>query len=84
MATVKTAVSLPEGLLVQVDQLAGELGVSRSKLFAFALSDMMDRHRKREILSRLNAVYGGEEDREELLVRERMAEYHKKIVEREG
>ena len=83
MATVKTAVSLPEALLTQVDRLAKELEVSRSRLFALALSDLVRRHQSHELLARINKAYGEGDDGDEMVVRQRMREYHRRMVEGE-
>jgi antitoxin MazE6 len=55
---MKTAISLPDELFEEADGLADKLGVSRSQLYARALSDYVAHHRESDVTERLNAVYG--------------------------
>ena len=55
---MKTAVSLPDDLFEAADELAENLGVSRSQLYARALSDYVAQHGESDVAERLNAVYG--------------------------
>ena len=58
MATsIKTALSLPRELFEQGDALAGEMHVSRSRLFSLALEEFIRRHQNRKLLERINAAY---------------------------
>ena len=50
MAYVKTAISLQENLLTQVDTLARELDISRSRLFALAVEEFLKRHQNQDLL----------------------------------
>jgi len=58
---MKTAVSIPDKVFRSADSLAKRLGVSRSKLYATALSDFLSRHQWQRVKERLDAVYGKEE-----------------------
>ena len=60
---MKTAISLPDDLFEAADELAEELGVSRSQLYARALSEYVAQHGERDVTERLNAVYGQVEAR---------------------
>jgi metal-responsive CopG/Arc/MetJ family transcriptional regulator len=57
MATIKTAVSLREQLFKQVGALAREMKLSRSRLFAVALEEFIERHNSRELLDKINEAY---------------------------
>lgn len=57
---MKTAVSLPDDLFTHADQLARRLSISRSQLYAVALSDFVRRHRRDAVTEKLNAVYSRE------------------------
>ena len=57
MPTVKTAISMPKSLFDQVDDLAEELQVPRSQVFALAVEELIKRHENRRILAALNEVY---------------------------
>ncbi len=55
---MKTAISLDDGLLREADATARTMGLSRSRLFALAVSDFLRRQRRQRMLQRLNEVYG--------------------------
>ena len=53
---MKIAVSIPDPIFETADQLAKELGISRSELYARALEELI-RNRKREhITASINAI----------------------------
>jgi metal-responsive CopG/Arc/MetJ family transcriptional regulator len=54
---MKTAISLDDELLQQVDKTARRMGLSRSRLFALAVADFLQRQRQEQMLHRLNEVY---------------------------
>ena len=60
---MKTAISLPDDLFEAADELAGKLGVSRSQLYAQALSVYVNQLVQTDVTERLNAVYGEVEAR---------------------
>ena len=78
-AHIKTAISLPATLLDQVDELASELEVSRSRLFALAAEQYLQRHENEKFLRALNAVYGVD-DPQEREVRLQHKRKHRKRV----
>jgi hypothetical protein len=59
---MKTAISLPDPLFEAADQLARQLGKSRSQLYAEALREYLERHRDEDITRRLNEIYEDEPD----------------------
>lgn len=54
---MKTAVSLPDKLFDRAEVAAKKLRVSRSKLYATAIADFLERQRAKDITRRLNEVY---------------------------
>ena len=54
---MKTAISIDDGLLREADETARRMGLSRSRLFALAVGDFLQRRRQEQILLRLNEVY---------------------------
>lgn len=54
MANVKTAVSLQESLFEQVERLAQEMNVSRSRLFALALENFIRDYQDRQLFEAIN------------------------------
>jgi Arc/MetJ family transcription regulator len=54
---MKTAISIDDALLQQADDTARLLGLSRSRLFAVAVRDFLQRQRQEQMLLRLNEIY---------------------------
>ena len=59
---MKVAISLPDALFSAAEHLAEELHVSRSQLYAQALSAYLDNRHEAAITQRLNAVYAAGRD----------------------
>jgi metal-responsive CopG/Arc/MetJ family transcriptional regulator len=57
---MKTAISLPDQLFVEAEQVAKRLHMSRSKLYATAIAQFLKQHGSREVTARLNEVYAKE------------------------
>ncbi|PSB04112.1 hypothetical protein C7B76_32230 [filamentous cyanobacterium CCP2] len=57
---MKTAISLPDAVFEQAEALAQQLGVSRSELYTKALQSYLKRHKREQILIKLNQVYATE------------------------
>lgn len=53
---MKTAISLPDDLFLQADQLARELGLSRSELYVQALRSFLAARQRHELTERINAA----------------------------
>jgi metal-responsive CopG/Arc/MetJ family transcriptional regulator len=64
-SNMKTAISIEEGLLQEVDETARVMGLSRSRLFAMAVGDFLQRQRQEQMLLRLNEVYANAMEPEE-------------------
>ncbi len=54
---MKTAVSVPDDLFRLAEAAARRLRVTRSRLYATAISEFLDRQQADAITERLNAVY---------------------------
>jgi len=83
MTAVKTAISIKESLFAKVEQLAAELNVSRSQLFATAVEQYIQQHENRAMLKALNQVYAQPPDEEETAELEGMRPGHRSLVEGE-
>lgn len=70
MATIKTAISLDEPLLVRIDEAARALAVPRSRLLALAAEEFLERHDNARLLSQLNLAYSDEPTPDELRLRQ--------------
>jgi predicted transcriptional regulator len=60
---MKTAVSLSDDLFKRAESAARKLGVSRSKLYANAIADFLERHQSSDVTAQLNRVYSRERAR---------------------
>ena len=80
MLYVKTAISLQETLLQQIDATARDLDISRSRLFALAAEDFLHRHQNEELLQALNAAYDDLPDPAEDTHRQHMRRQHRQMV----
>ncbi|MBZ5726001.1 MAG: hypothetical protein LAP87_13500 [Acidobacteriia bacterium] len=54
---MKTAVSVPDDLFRMAEAAARRLRVSRSQLYATAISEFLNRHQSSAVTQRLNEVY---------------------------
>lgn len=57
MPTIKTAVSIEQSLFEEIDRLAQEMQVPRSRIFALAVEEYLERRRNQQLLEALNQVY---------------------------
>ena len=81
MAYVKTAISLQENLLQKIDSLARELDMSRSRLFALAAEEFLQRYQNQQLLETINAAYDDlPEPTDENLLQQRRYQ-HRQIIE---
>ena len=55
---MKVAISLPDPLFTAAEELADQLHVSRSQLYAQALSEYLGQRQEVAITQKLNAIYG--------------------------
>lgn len=54
---MKTAISIPDDIYIQADELAKRLGVSRSELYTQAIALYLKTHSRELITDKLNQVY---------------------------
>lgn len=82
-ATVKTAISLDGDLLREAQGMARRLRVSRSRLFATAMEEYLERRRNRALLRAINAAHGGTDVAAEARLRRVRQARHRKAVQGE-
>jgi len=54
---MKTAISLPDTLYEDAEKTAKSMGISRSQLFAKALEEFLNHHKKESITEKYNEIY---------------------------
>ena len=59
---MKTAISIPDALFAEADELARRLGLSRSELYQRAVATYVEREGRRTITEALDRVYGERPD----------------------
>lgn len=84
MSNIKTAVSLQNRLFDQAEEVAKEMNVSRSKFFALALEDYIERYRNRQLLERINCAYADGPDAEEVELLARMQRKERQLLQDEA
>jgi len=57
MANIKTAISIEKPIFEQMNVLAKNLNISRSRLFALAAQEFIQRHKNIQLLQSLNEAY---------------------------
>ena len=57
---MKTAISIPDEVYHSADQLAKRLGMSRSELYAKAVSNYIKAHRNEAVTKALDQIYAKE------------------------
>ena len=83
MANIKTAISLQGSLFEQAVRLARRMKVSRSRLFALALEDFIQRRNNQLLLEEINRAHMDEPDLEEKRTLERMRRIQRRMVKGE-
>ena len=63
---MKTAISIPDHVFEAAEQLAKRLGVSRSELYAKAVSSYISEHQNEGITEALDKIYGPGEEKSRL------------------
>ena len=81
MPTVKTAISVPEHLFEQMDKLSNRMGVPRSRLFARAVEEFIERRRGEELTAKLDRAYAEGESAEERKLRRASARAFRRLLE---
>ncbi len=80
MANVKTAISLQQSLFEQVDALAQEMQISRSRLFALAAEAFIQHHQNQKLLAAINDAYDDLPDEGERSLCHKMRQQHRQLV----
>jgi len=57
VANIKTAISIEKPIFEQMNVLAKDLNISRSRLFALAAQEFIQRHKNIQLFQSLNEAY---------------------------
>ena len=80
MPNIKTAISIDKALFEQLDDLAHELNTSRSRVFALAAAEFIQRHKNLKLLEAINAAYDDFPDKKEASLKSMMRSRHLKML----
>jgi metal-responsive CopG/Arc/MetJ family transcriptional regulator len=80
MGSIKTAISLEKQLFEQIEALAKEMKVSRSRLFVLAAQEFLDRHENQKLLEAINHAYDDMPTAEENELLAQMRDRHAEVV----
>jgi metal-responsive CopG/Arc/MetJ family transcriptional regulator len=80
---MKTAISVPDDVFREVDQVAKERHSSRSEVIVTAVKEYLERRKSSELLSALNQAYGTAETAEEYEVRNKAKRRYGKALRKE-
>ena len=80
MGNIKTAISIDKPLFEQVDSLAHELNTSRSRIFALAATEFIQRHKNQKLLEAINSAYDDIPDVKEESLKSAMRARHFRMV----
>ncbi len=76
MANIKTAISIEKPIFEQMNVLAKDLNISRSRLFALAAQEFIQRHKNIELLQLLNQAYDDLPEPEPIVSKMRSGHYN--------
>lgn len=83
MANIKTAISIQESLFKEIETMAHKMHVSRSYLVAMAAKDFLQRQQNKQLLQRLNDIYGNTPNLDERRHKKNVRARHRRLVEGE-
>lgn len=83
MANVKTAISIREPLFQQVEALASELKISRSRVFVLAVEEFLKRYNNQQLLEEINRAYDDLPDESEALYQVKARQQQRNFLEDE-
>jgi metal-responsive CopG/Arc/MetJ family transcriptional regulator len=80
---MKFAISIPDDLFHEVERVADEDNVPRSKVFSQAIQDYLHRRVNRKLLAELNDAYSDLESGEEKNLRKQARKYYAGRIRKE-
>ncbi|MCD6535159.1 MAG: CopG family transcriptional regulator [Deltaproteobacteria bacterium] len=75
---------MQEELFKEVNKLAGELHVSRSRLFVMAVQEFIEKKKSYNLLSQINNAFNDHPDSEEIKIQSKMRKKQAQKLEKES
>lgn len=76
MPNIKTAISIEKPVFDQMDDLAKKLQISRSRVFAIAAKEFLNRQNNNELLKKINEAYKDCPDAEPMVAMMKTKHFH--------
>jgi len=73
---MRTAISLPDEMFKEIEEVTKECECSRSQVFVMAVKEFLERRRSKKLLEALNMAYEGSETLEEIESRRQAKVYY--------
>lgn len=80
---MKIAISLPDELFKEIEEVTKECGCSRTQVFAMAVKEFLERRKSKKLLEALNKAYEGSETRDEIESRRQAKAYYRARTRKE-
>ena len=80
---MKTAISVPDEMFKEIEEVTKECDCSRSQLFVMAVREFLERRKSKRLLEALNETYKETEAREEVEARGQAKAYHARKMRKE-
>jgi metal-responsive CopG/Arc/MetJ family transcriptional regulator len=80
---MKTAISLPDDIFKEIEEVAKGCDCSRSQIFVMAVREFLERRKSKKLMEALNEAYQETEAHEETRARRQARMYHAKRVRKE-
>jgi metal-responsive CopG/Arc/MetJ family transcriptional regulator len=80
---MKTAISVPDEIFKEIEEVTKEFDCSRSQVFVMAVREFLERRKSKKVLEALNETYRGTETREEVRARRQAKAYHARKMRKE-
>lgn len=81
--SMKTAISIPDEMFEEIEEVTKECNCSRSQVFAIAVKEFLERRRSKKLLEALNKAYEGSGTPEETESRRQAKAYYGARVRKE-
>jgi len=80
---MKIAISIPDEMFKEIEEVTKECDCSRSQVFVMAAREFLERRRSRKLLEALDEAYKTKETPEEAKTRREAKTYHARKIRKE-
>jgi metal-responsive CopG/Arc/MetJ family transcriptional regulator len=80
---MKTAISVPDEMFKEIEEVTKECDCSRSQVFVVAAREFLERRKSKKLLEALNDAYGSTGTQEEVKIRRQAKAYQARKIQKE-